>query len=53
MEQPWLEKYRPRYLSDVVGNVETIARLRVLARHGNVPNIILSGYGSSSGGVAD
>lgn len=43
MESPWLEKYRPRKLDDVVGNVETVARLRVIAKHGNVPNLILAG----------
>lgn len=43
MEMPWLEKYRPRVLKDVVGNVETVSRLRVIGRDGNVPNLILAG----------
>lgn len=43
MEAPWLEKYRPKKLTDVVGNNETVARLRVIAKHGNVPNLILAG----------
>jgi len=43
MEKPWLEKYRPNVLDDVVGNVETVARLKVLSRHGNLPNLILDG----------
>merc|ERR1719167_135698 len=43
MEMPWLEKYRPRKLNDVVGNCETVARLRVIGRDGNVPNLILAG----------
>ncbi len=40
---PWVEKYRPKYLNEVVGNEEAIDRLRVIARQGNLPNIIISG----------
>jgi replication factor C subunit 2/4 len=42
-EQPWLEKYRPRVMEDVVGNEDTVGRLQVLAQQGNMPNLILSG----------
>ncbi|KDO18715.1 hypothetical protein SPRG_21645 [Saprolegnia parasitica CBS 223.65] len=42
-EAPWVEKYRPTTLSQVVGNSETVSRLRVIAREGNMPNIIISG----------
>jgi replication factor C subunit 2/4 len=42
-EAPWIEKYRPEYLSDVVGNVEAVSRLAAIAQVGNLPNIILSG----------
>ncbi|GAA5892599.1 replication factor C subunit 4 [Sporobolomyces salmoneus] len=42
-ELPWVEKHRPRVLSDIVGNVETIERLKVIAREGNCPHIIISG----------
>ncbi|KAF8342252.1 P-loop containing nucleoside triphosphate hydrolase protein [Cantharellus anzutake] len=42
-ELPWVEKYRPRKLEDVVGNSETIDRLKVIAREGNCPHIIISG----------
>ncbi|EKM61365.1 uncharacterized protein PHACADRAFT_111883 [Phanerochaete carnosa HHB-10118-sp] len=42
-ELPWVEKYRPKTLDDVVGNSETIERLKVVARDGNCPHIILSG----------
>ncbi len=38
-----MERYRPLVLDDVVGNEETIARLKVIALHGNLPNIILAG----------
>lgn len=42
-EVPWIEKYRPESLFDVVGNVEAVSRLASIARAGNLPNIILSG----------
>ncbi|KAM0745644.1 P-loop containing nucleoside triphosphate hydrolase protein [Meredithblackwellia eburnea MCA 4105] len=42
-ELPWVEKHRPKTLGDIVGNVETIERLKVIARDGNCPHIIISG----------
>ena len=41
--QPWVEKYRPQLLKDVVGNEETVAKLQAVVNGGNMPNIILSG----------
>eukprot|EP01063_Lacrimia_lanifica_P008962 TRINITY_DN16012_c0_g1_i1.p1 TRINITY_DN16012_c0_g1~~TRINITY_DN16012_c0_g1_i1.p1 ORF type:complete len:345 (+),score=137.86 TRINITY_DN16012_c0_g1_i1:66-1100(+) len=41
--QPWVEKYRPRTIKDVVGNEDSVARLRVVARDGNMPNVIITG----------
>ena len=41
-ELPWVEKYRPDVLDDVVGNVETVERLKVIAKDGNCPHIIIS-----------
>jgi replication factor C subunit 2/4 len=40
---PFVERYRPRTLDDVVGNEETVSRLRSIAVDGNLPNLILSG----------
>ncbi|WWC90616.1 uncharacterized protein L201_005552 [Kwoniella dendrophila CBS 6074] len=42
-EMPWVEKYRPVLLDDIVGNSETVERLKVIAEDGNVPHIIISG----------
>jgi replication factor C subunit 2/4 len=40
---PWIEKYRPKKLEDVVGNEETLVRLRAIGKDGNLPNLILCG----------
>jgi replication factor C subunit 2/4 len=37
-----LEKYRPQYIREIVGNTEAVARLQVIAEEGNMPNIILA-----------
>lgn len=42
-DTPWVERYRPRTLDDVVGNEETLIRLQSVVKYGNMPNIILSG----------
>ena len=31
------------YLDDVVGNTETIERLKIIAKDGNMPHVIISG----------
>jgi glutamate N-acetyltransferase/amino-acid N-acetyltransferase len=38
-----VEKYRPVFLDDIVGNTETIERLKIIAREGNMPHMIISG----------
>ena len=43
LEMPWVEKYRPNKLDQVVGNTQTVERLKIIAQEGNVPNIIVSG----------
>lgn len=40
-ELPWVEKYRPRYLRDVVGNAATIERLQAIEEHGNCPHLLV------------
>lgn len=43
LEVPWIEKYRPLVLADIVGNEETVKRLGVISQIGNMPNLIISG----------
>lgn len=43
LELPWVEKYRPKLLKDIVGNQDTIERLQVIAAKGNMPHMIISG----------
>ena len=39
---PWVEKYRPQTLKDVVGNVDAVSRLQRIAEDGNMPHMILT-----------
>lgn len=39
---PWVEKYRPVRVRDIVGNEDAVNRLQVIAQEGNMPNLILS-----------
>lgn len=43
LELPWVEKYRPHKLDDIVGNEETIERLKMIVKDGNMPHMIISG----------
>lgn len=40
---PWIEKYRPKTIDDIVGNQEALSKLKVILKERNIPNIILSG----------
>ncbi len=40
---PWIEKYRPIKLNEILGNEHTIDRLKIVVEQGNLPNLILSG----------
>eukprot|EP01102_Stenamoeba_stenopodia_P017208 TRINITY_DN6135_c0_g1_i1.p1 TRINITY_DN6135_c0_g1~~TRINITY_DN6135_c0_g1_i1.p1 ORF type:complete len:341 (-),score=62.87 TRINITY_DN6135_c0_g1_i1:48-1070(-) len=42
-ELPWIEKYRPTEIKDIVGNEDAVSRLQIIAEEGNMPNIIISG----------
>ena len=37
-----VEKYRPQKMEEVVGNQNTVQRLAVFAKSGNVPNIVIA-----------
>jgi len=39
---PWVEKYRPQTLNDVVGNNDAVSRLQRIAEDGNMPHMILT-----------
>jgi len=43
LEMPWVEKFRPKEIKHIVGNVETVSRLGIIAEEGNMPNLILAG----------
>jgi replication factor C subunit 2/4 len=42
-ERPFVEKYRPETLEDVVGNKFAIDQLKAIVKFGNMPNLILVG----------
>ncbi|MCD6479072.1 MAG: replication factor C small subunit [Candidatus Diapherotrites archaeon] len=43
MDLPWVEKYRPKNLSEVVGQKNIVARLRSYVSSHNVPNQLYAG----------
>ena len=42
-ERPFVEKYRPETLEDVVGNKFAVDQLKAIVKFGNMPNLILVG----------
>lgn len=43
MQDVWVEKYRPRTLADVVGQEETVERLKAYVAAGSVPHLMFAG----------
>lgn len=43
IELPWVEKYRPKKLEEVVGQKEIVERLKSYVKKHNVPNMMYSG----------
>ena len=55
MELPWVEKYRPERLSEIVGQNEITKRLEGYVKSRNMPNLLFSGpagTGKTSASVA-
>jgi len=55
IELPWVEKYRPERLAEVVGQKEAVSRLKSYVEKKNVPNMMFSGpagTGKTSSAVA-
>ncbi len=52
---PWIEKYRPKTLNDVIGQKHIISRLNGYLKEGNLPNMLFSGsagIGKTSSAIA-
>ncbi len=52
---PWVEKYRPQRLNDIIGHDEIVRRLEAYVRNRNMPNLMFSGpagTGKTSAAVA-
>lgn len=43
MSIPWVEKYRPRYLDDIIGQNEIITKLKSLVALNNIPHLLFVG----------
>ena len=55
MELPWVEKYRPKNLSEVVGHENITNRLKSYVKQRNMPNLMFSGpagTGKTSSSIA-
>jgi len=39
----WIEKYRPKYLDDIIGQKHVVEQLKSFIKAGNFPNLILYG----------
>ena len=55
LKLPWVEKYRPKTLSDVVGQGEITIRLQSYVKTRNLPHLMFAGHagiGKTSASVA-
>lgn len=55
IELPWIEKYRPEKLEQIVGQKEVVSRLKSYVKNHNAPNLLFSGpagVGKTSAAVA-
>ncbi|GAB6103038.1 hypothetical protein JCM16138_22610 [Thermococcus atlanticus] len=43
LEKPWVEKYRPERLDDIVGQDHIVKRLKHYARTGSMPHLLFAG----------
>lgn len=43
LEKPWVEKYRPKVLDDIVGQDHIVRRLKHYARTGTMPHLLFAG----------
>jgi replication factor C small subunit len=43
IEQPWVEKYRPKHLNEIVGQEKIITRLKKFVMDNSMPHLIFSG----------
>lgn len=43
ISEPWVEKYRPRRLTDVVNQTEIVSRLKTFVREKSMPHLIFAG----------
>jgi replication factor C subunit 2/4 len=45
--EPWIEKYRPKKLDEILGNTRDVENLKRMVEQGSMPNIIISGSSGS------
>ena len=43
LEKPWVEKYRPQRLDDIVGQAHIVKRLKHYAKTGSMPHLLFAG----------
>ena len=43
LQLPWIEKYRPNNLNDVIGNENIMEQFKSIAKKGNMPHMLLVG----------